>query len=189
MSYVSWHFRVDDGKEPERLDSRTDYSSKTYATMYAKTFQPKKCEKITVYYDGKLKAHEMFEISVASSMFDAVKCGTLDCTISTITFNVPDIFKNCKDDCFAEINVRTIKAPLAYESGGKKFDDFLTEISGLWRKHAMTHIKKGITSKTIDQDVELSSENMRLIIKALLKHCGSQRIVPEFAASFKSLKM
>mmetsp|Transcript_48195 Transcript_48195/g.59285 ORF Transcript_48195/g.59285 Transcript_48195/m.59285 type:complete len:187 (+) Transcript_48195:19-579(+) len=178
-----------DNEAPKWMSWTTNYDSKTHHLLDSQTFQPKKCKKITVYYQGKIEAHKIYGISVTSSMFDPVKCGTLDCTISAITFNVPDIFQNCKDDCTAKINVSEIKAPLAYESGGKKFDNFLDEISSVWRKHAMTHIKEGITSKKINQDVELSSKDMHLIIKALLKHCRSDQVVAEFATSFKSLKM
>ena len=191
MSYGSWYFRINNG-EPKSLSLKKydDVDEKVTSTWaYQAKFEPKKAKKITVYYDGKMKAHEMFQISIHSSMFKKIKCGTLDCTVSTTTFKIPDVFKYCKDSLTAKIRVKEIKPPLAYETAGKQFDKFLEEISSIWRKHAMNYVKSGIMAKKVDENVAVSSENMRTVTQALLKHCSTKMIVSEFESSFKSLKI
>ena len=191
MSYCTWYRRIDDG-EPKRLihEKALDIDEKEMSQYcYQGKFEPKKCRKITIYYDGKMSAHQMYEATINSSMFDTIKCGTLDCTVSAITFNIPDIFKYCKNSLTAKIRVREIKPPLAYETAGRQFDKFLEEISSIWRKHAMNYVKSGIMAKKVNENVAVTSENMRVVTQALLKHCGTKMIVSEFESSFKSLKI
>ena len=191
MSYGSWYFRINNG-ESKQLSLKECYDVDEKVTSvwgYQAKFEAKKAKKITIHYDGKMKAHEMFQASILSSMFDAIKCGILDCTTSTITFEVPDIFQHCKNNFTATIGIKKIKAPLAYNTAGIQFDKFLEEIKSIWRKHAMSCVKSGIMAKKVDQNMAIKSENMRVVIQALLKHCHTKTIVSDFESSFKSLKI
>ena len=179
---VNWYVRFDNNAPKWMPYICQDM---TYANRIA--FKPKKYRKISVYYNGKLQAHEMFQIMIDSAMFDTVKCGVLDCTISTITINIPDMFKHCKRNCEAQIRVKEIKAPLAYESTGKKFDSFLNEISGVWRKHAMKYVKDSIVNKKINPNAPIAPQEMHVIIKSLLKHCRNKNVVNEFTASLNDI--
>jgi len=146
-------------------------------------------KKLTVYLDGYLKAYEMYNVEMHVLGWKPLLLGTLDCTQKIGHFVIPEIVLNVEDFMPATIKVVETEPLLAWKTSGKKFEDFMDEITDEWRKNVMLMVKEGIANKNLDPNQKVGNKELFPVFKCLYKHIQSPQLQNEFEDCFKKITL